>query len=319
MNEFVQALKWHHWKFVCFNSPLNIFFFSSFYVAFILWNASFLVGTRWLPAERELLFLYRTSKRLTGQLRSLPSVSQWTQPGGWCWPSKPEPEGRRMWAADLTRNLAKIIEFINSSQLHVTSWSSQNSVRKVEQILSPPLYRWGSGGSGTVCFFKQSGRCGAPSKVWCLLWHHQHSLYRIESTAGWLVRVEGNGTCVAFIERAGKVGKGRVLPNPWRFLLLWPGNLFFSMELTGWKWLAVVNGFCLLCGKWRFSVVWGGSGNDSRVREPDDLNLEKINGIVFRQLTVPSEPCGSTEGYLPASFAHVYRTPILRNERILSI
>lgn len=61
----------------------------------------------------------------------------------------------------------------------------------------------------------------------------------------------------------------------------------------------------------------GRGGNNSIFSEPDDLNLGKINGIIFRQFTVPPEPCGSTEVGLPASFAHLYRIPVIRHERTL--
>lgn len=67
-----------------------------------------------------------------------------------------------------------------------------------------------------------------------LLWHHQHSLYRIESTAGWLPRVEENGTCVVFAEGAGKVGKGRDLPKSLKAFTSLARQYIF---LNGTNWL----------------------------------------------------------------------------------
>ena len=105
-NEFMQVLKWLHWKFV-FKHRLFCFFLCCFHSL----DCLFPVGTRWLPAERELLFLNRTSKRLTDQLRSYghPSASEHGQGGAvaqvnhsvWGWEDI-------SWA-DLTRTLAKII------------------------------------------------------------------------------------------------------------------------------------------------------------------------------------------------------------------
>lgn len=80
-------------------------------------------------------------------------------------------------------------------------------------------------------------------------------------------------------------------------LLSWPGDFVslgdLSVEPAGWQWLAVAERFSRVQGEGGLKMAEGGSGRSSKFSEPDDLNLGEINGVIFRQFTIPSEPCGS--------------------------
>lgn len=66
-----------------------------------------------------------------------------------------------------------------------------------------------------------------------------------------------------------------------------------SVEPAGWQWLAVAKRYSRVQAEGGLKVAEGGSGSSSKLSELDDLNLGEINGVIFRQFTIPSEPCGS--------------------------
>lgn len=88
-----------------------------------------------------------------------------------------------------------------------------------------------------------------------------------------------------------------IWPSPWGFLLFWPGDFIslgdVSVGPAGWKCLAIAERFPQYMGsedsRWRKE----GAAVNSKFSEPDDLNLGEINGVIYRQFTIPSEPCGS--------------------------
>lgn len=98
-------------------------------------------------------------------------------------------------------------------------------------------------------------------------------------------------------EELKKWGKVRDLRIPRRVVTFLAGWLCFSWwSLSGASWLARAGSSWKVFrvqGKGGLKMAEGGSVSSSRFSELDDLNLGEINGVIFRQFTIPSEPCGS--------------------------
>ena len=167
----MQILTWCHWKFI-FKHHLFCFSLCCYHSL----KCFFPVGTRWLPKERELLFLNRTSKRLTGQIGSYvhPSASEHVQ-GDVGGPS--EPQSLRAGGYKLGKTNKKLakIESLSVALGGTLSTDTQKTLEGEYNFILP-ISRWGNWGLGRVYFSEQLGSSRALSWPQVFLGFTENSL-----------------------------------------------------------------------------------------------------------------------------------------------